>query len=315
MEGTAPLPYQNNTQITYPAYDEAETEWNAGGEKVAGMIGFIAPLPQWEKEKTFCLALPLPDNQPKTNLVIDQHTVMLRDVRGREEQYDLDTHGFTFAAMPPLKVDLDDEQALRTDYVQQMEDFLREKLQADIVHVFDYTLRRVKPQGASYNWNEARPPGTSAHVDQSPHAAFTRMRLHLEGNIETLKTGRVQLINIWRPIVGPVKDMVLGICDARTVENEDLITHDLVYHHYVGENLQLKYNSKQRWYFLDNMEPGEGIIFKNFDSIMDGRARLAPHAAFKRLGEVPANSPLRQSIEIRAIVYHATNDDPESQSC
>lgn len=66
---------------------------------------------------------------------------------------------------------------------------------------------------------------------------------------------------------------MLGVCDARTVEHKHLVPHDLVYPHYIGENFQVKYDSRQRWYFLDNMQPDDAVIFKNFDSSTDGRAR------------------------------------------
>lgn len=79
--------------------------------------------------------------------------------------------------------------------------------------------------------------------------------------------------SLWRALNGPLNDSLLSVCDARTIERDDLMAHDLVYSHYVGENFQLKYNPKQRWYFLDGMEANEAILFKNFDSITDGRAR------------------------------------------
>lgn len=79
--------------------------------------------------------------------------------------------------------------------------------------------------------------------------------------------------SVWRALNGPLKDSILSVCDARTIEREDLMAHDLVFSHYVGENFQLKYNSKQRWYFLDGMKANEAILFKNFDSMTDGRAR------------------------------------------
>lgn len=72
-------------------------------------------------------------------MVHDFHKIPFCNVRGREDLFKLDTHGFCFAKMPPLEVDVKDPDLLRSRFVPDMEKWLQAKLDADMVHVFDYT--------------------------------------------------------------------------------------------------------------------------------------------------------------------------------
>ena len=92
--------------------------------------------------------------------------------------------------------------------------------------------------------------------------------------------GRVQVINLWRPIRGPLRDAPLAVCDARTVEPGDLVPSDLVYPNRVGETYAVTYNPAHRWYYVPEMRPDEALLLKILDSRTDGRARFAPHTAF-----------------------------------
>jgi hypothetical protein len=47
----------------------------------------------------------------------------------------------------------------------------------------------------------------------------------------------------------------------------------------------------------------EALLLKCYDSETDGRARFAPHTAFVD-PTTPADAPLRESIELRTLVFH-----------
>jgi hypothetical protein len=51
------------------------------------------------------------------------------------------------------------------------------------------------------------------------------------------------------------------------------------------------------------MRPDEALLLKCYDSETDGRARFAPHSAFID-PSAPADAPARESIELRALVFH-----------
>jgi hypothetical protein len=94
----------------------------------------------------------------------------------------------------------------------------------------------------------------------------------------------------------------LAICDARTIELEDLIPSDLVYRDWTGETYAVAYNPRHRWYWYPRQSPSEATLLKIYDSATDGRARLTAHTAFDDPSRAP-NAPARRSIEIRAIAF------------
>ncbi len=73
------------------------------------------------------------------------------------------------------------------------------------------------------------------------------MRDLLPAEAEALLEGRVQIINLWRPIIGMLWDSPLALCDARTVDAEDLVASDLIFPDRVGETYALTYNTGQKW--------------------------------------------------------------------
>jgi hypothetical protein len=125
----------------------------------------------------------------------------------------------------------------------------------------------------------------------------------LPEDAEELLRGRVQIINLWRPIRGPVVDAPLAVCDARSVSPDDLVPGDLVYRDRIGETYSVTYNPRHRWFYLSAMTPQEAFLIKCFDSKTDGRARFTPHCAFRN-PRAPAHAPNRQSIELRTFVFH-----------
>ena len=46
---------------------------------------------------------------------------------------------------------------------------------------------------------------------------------------EELLRHRFAVINVWRPIRGPVQESPLAVCDARSITQEDYIPTDVVY--------------------------------------------------------------------------------------
>jgi hypothetical protein len=120
---------------------------------------------------------------------------------------------------------------------------------------------------------------------------------------DELLRGRVQVINVWRPIRGPLQDAPLAVCDAGSVAPGDLVPADLVYRDRVGETYGVKFNPEHRWYYVSDMQPDEALLLKCYDSATDGRARFAPHTAFED-PTAPADKLPRESIELRTLVFH-----------
>ena len=120
--------------------------------------------------------------------------------------------------------------------------------------------------------------------------------------INDLLRGRVQVINLWRPINHPVYDAPLAVAEAGSVRADALVPSDLVYRHRVGETYNVLFNPAHRWHYLSEQRPDEVLLLKCYDS-RDDVARFAPHTSFI-VPDAPAGAPTRESIELRTLVFH-----------
>ena len=130
-----------------------------------------------------------------------------------------------------------------------------------------------------------------------------RVREHLPDEAEELLRGRVQVINLWRPIRGPLRDSPLAMADGTTIAPEDLVASDLIYPNRRGETYSVKYNPDHRWFYFPEMTPDEALLLKCYDSATDGRTRFGPHTAFVD-PTTPDDAAPRESIEVRTLVFH-----------
>lgn len=189
--------------------------------------------------------------------------------------------------------DWENDQVIKQKYYPEVEKLLLENVPgANRVFFFDHTIRRTKPDAA-------RAPVTRAHIDQTRKSSAQRVRNHMGDEAETLLAGRYRIINVWRPLRGPVKAFPLAMADSQSVADEDLVPVEHRYPHMTGETAGVKYAEAQRWWYLSGMNVDERILLQCFDS-QGGRARVA-HTAF-----VDPRSPEgegRESIEVRALVF------------
>jgi hypothetical protein len=129
------------------------------------------------------------------------------------------------------------------------------------------------------------------------------VRTLLPDEADQLLKGRFAVINLWRPIRGPLEDAPLAFCDARSVSFDDLAPMDLIYPDRVGETYLVKYNPRHRWFYAPRMRADEALLIKSYDSAEDGRARFTPHTAFED-PTTPVNRLPRESIELRALAFY-----------
>ena len=163
--------------------------------------------------------------------------------------------------------------------------------------IFDHTIRRPK-EGET---QPLRGPVRRVHIDQSYSASRDRVFYHLPEEADELVKKRFQIINVWRPIKTIFKDP-LGIADAHSVPDSDLIGAALIYPNRRGETYAVKPNPAHRWYYKYGQRPDEVTLIKCFDSWDDGRARRVPHTAFTNPEEEDKDP--RESIEVRALVFY-----------
>ncbi|KAI0188320.1 hypothetical protein EV127DRAFT_434498 [Xylaria flabelliformis] len=58
---------------------------------------------------------------------------------------------------------------------------------------------------------------------------------------------------------------LVGTCDIRSVDFDDLVPTDIVNRRYVGETCFGKYTSKQKWYYFSGHDVNEISILKIYD--------------------------------------------------
>jgi hypothetical protein len=174
------------------------------------------------------------------------------------------------------------------------------------VVIFDHVVR-CAPK-ARRGETGVREPARIVHNDYSFRSAPRRVHDHLPEEAEELLQHRFAEVNVWRPIRGPIQESPLALCDARSIAPRDVVASDLVYPDKVGETYAFTYNPAHRWYYFPHLEPSEVILLKCYDSKDDGRARFTAHTAFEDPTSPPNAAP-RESIEVRALVFFA----PEQQ--
>jgi hypothetical protein len=113
---------------------------------------------------------------------------------------------------------------------------------------------------------------------------------------------RHTIINVWRPVGTPVQTWPLALCDARSIDPDDLIPTDLVYRDKVGETYGFRANPAHTWFYYPALQPDEVLMLKIYDSKTDGTARLTAHTSFDDPGS-PAGAAPRRSIEVRTLVF------------
>jgi hypothetical protein len=235
-----------------------------------------------------------PPGAPAWNGIDDPHAVTIEDARGREAEFTLDRNGFALIKARTAVADFYSPEEIKRVYYPEVERLLRERLGASRVFVFDHNVRNAGRPDLSQ-------PVRRVHNDHTVNSAPRRVRDHLGDDASELLKHRFGIVNVWRPIRGPVQDSPLALCDARSFTDNDLIPTDLVYAHVRGETSSVAYNPTHRWYYFSEMEPDEVVLIRVHDSADDGRARLSFHTSFDN--PLAPGAPPRESIEVRALVF------------
>jgi len=256
-------------------------------------------VPMAERPRNYAYEPPV--GTPRSNATHEAHRLPIHDVRPVATETALDEAGFGIVRHRSAVRDFWDDDEIRRTYYPEAEALLKELTGAERVFIFDHTTRRHIP--GMEDWRGVRQPARRVHVDHTARSGPQRVRDLLPAEAERLLRGRVQIVNLWRPIRGPVQDAPLAVCDARSVAPDDLVPSDLVYQHRTGETYSVTYNPAHRWFYLSAMKPDEALLIKCFDSRTDGPARFAPHTAFTD-PTAPVDAPPRESIEIRTLVFH-----------
>lgn len=265
---------------------------------VVADMNYLVPMTERPRNYTF----EPPAGVPRTNAEHEAHAVKIRDARPIADHVSLDANGFALLQHRSAVKDFFDDEEVRRVYYPEVERLVKEATGAHRVHIFDHTTRRRMPD-AETQAGAPRQPVRRVHIDHTARSGPQRVRDLLPDEAEELLKGRVQVINLWRPIKGPLQNSPLAVCDATTIRADDLVPSDLVYPHRVGETYSVKYNPAHRWYYVPQMRTDEALLLKCSDTSTGVPARFTPHSAFTD-PTAPADAPPRESIEVRTLVFH-----------
>ena len=282
-------------------------------------------------------------------VVVDKREVPVHDARlleGLGSRRTVAANGFELVPRPLAHPDLDFLQhgQVVEHYYGECTRIVQEVTGAAHVFAFDHNVRSAqgKQRGARIEGGQqVQAPAHVVHGDYTLTSAPQRLRdlARPPSANDTLRPflaegqslippelvgraleegGRFAIINLWRNVAHePVVTRPLALCDAQTVEPEDLVVFEIHYEDRVGENYFAKHAPRHRWYTYPGLSRDEALLIKQWDSAgalarsrgAEGDARggtpctFSFHSAFKDPA-TPPDAPDRWSIEVRCAVLY-----------
>jgi len=249
-------------------------------------------------EQPFYYQVRPPEGTPVTNVDVQSVSTEVHDARDLVDAPSLDREGYSLTEHVTAVGDLRDHDRIRAEYYPEMEALVAEATGAGRVVAFDHNVRRgdVKRQS-----RELRPPVPLAHNDYTIDSGPQRVRDLMGKEAADLLRGRVAVINVWKPIVGPVRSMPLAVCQATTMSQQDFVATELRYADRTGEIYSVTHRDTHRWYYYSAMTEREAMLLKCYDSD-PSVSRFTAHSAFAD-PTTPDDASPRESIEVRTLAF------------
>ena len=213
------------------------------------------------------------------------------DIREQARAPALDVDGFAVIDTPSVVKHFDNEEAVRRAYYAQTEAIVMQATGAARVVALSHAVRL----GA------ARADDSLANVRVDVSAETAQAYAEKAGGEPGGR--RFAVINLWRPIGGPVEARPLAVAGATSLSSEDLVPESVVVGGSGAEGCLVRHSPAHDWRYLSRQRADEALLIKCFDSIDDGRARQTARAAFDDAMSDPA-APLSDSIEVRTLVLY-----------
>ena len=228
------------------------------------------------------------------------HDVEIANGRLMAQPHRLDRNGFELIRHDTAFTDFDDPEAIEQRYYPEMAALLKQATGASQVLVFDHNVRKDQPE--ENGEIRYRQPVKRIHNDYTAKSGPQRL-IDLLGaeQAAAVEGKRFAIVNVWRPIQGPLESAPLALADAESVADEDFIATDLVYPDRVGEIYYGAHRTSHRWFYFPRMERNEAMLIKGYDSLEDGRARFVLHTSFQD-PSAPEDRLPRHSIEVRSLL-------------
>src|ERR1700731_81210 len=185
---------------------------------VEGLLNYLAPM----AEKPMNLTYDPPPGVPRSTGIPEPHVMLIHDARPVAGRLTLDGEGLAHIEHRSAVKDFYDEDELRCVYYPEAVRLVAEATGASRVLVFDHTIRRRVAGGIDRSPGTPRQPVTSVHNDYTVKSGPQRVRDLMGEEAEELLRHRFEIVNVWRPIRGPLRDAPLAVCDATSVAFADI---------------------------------------------------------------------------------------------
>jgi hypothetical protein len=271
-------------------------------DRIYAEIGYLKP----QDVRPFNYMFEPPTGTPWQNCEYEQPRMPILDARRSEVPPSLRCDGFELWDAPARDVDFSDEASIVRNYYPNAAELALGTTSGKKAYVFDHLVRNREPGRPALSFGRSgdgsQPAGVGrAHNDYTEESGRRRLAQVLQDASAQASIRRFCIVNIWRPLNGPVLDTPLALCDARAVTVQDLVASDVHYPNRTGEIYLVRHSERHAWRYFSAMRNDEALIFKQYDSQVSGVSRFTPHAAFDH-PQTPPDAPLRRSIEVRCLV-------------
>ena len=214
----------------------------------------------------------------------------------------LDREGFTLLDHASAVTDWRSAEQIASLYVPEVAALVKAATGADEVIVGPHGILRFSEKSGLAGSGNNSHPARFAHIDVADGSS----RMMAERTAQGRPFHRYNAINMWRALSPAPQDVPLALCDARSLDERDIILADAIFDEPDGrewgfEGILVAHNPAHRWYYYPDMRADEAILFKTKDSD-PAAARHIPHVAFND-PTAPVDAPPRCSIEMRATAF------------
>jgi len=265
-------------------------------ESVVAPLNFLAPM----AEKPVAYNYEPPPGTPQRTGRNEEHRVAIYNARPIAGRLSLVKEGFVLLHHQTAVKNFYDENEIKSVYYPECERVIQEATGAVRVLAFDHIVRNAAM--AAIKGSQIKLPAKRVHNDYTAWSSPQRVRDLMGGEAKELLKQRFAIINLWRPIRGPLLDSPLTLCDAQSLAEENLVPSDLKYPDRTGETYSITYNPNQRYYYFPKMQADEVVLIRCFDSALEGPHRFSAHTGFDD-PNTPADAPPRESLEVRTLVF------------
>jgi hypothetical protein len=224
---------------------------------------------------------------------MEDHPVTVRNARLADTSFE--THGF---ALLDSRVDIDwaDSDDFERRYYPHVRKLVMDLTGADEVLVFLGIWRGGEDA-------KGGGPALSAHVDFNEAALRQWVGRIAPDRADELAGKRLVNINVWRA-TKRVENAPLAVCDRRSTKRSDFLRVMLGkqeggYEEGMPAGLNMAYSPDHDWYYFPDMQTGEALAFRLFDTA-DPDWHMTGHTAIVDPTATPG-APARESFEVRTI--------------